>query len=173
MTKKATADEPEITSLGLVGYDYFARELGVRLSTIRTYANGSEKQRLANFPAPVTPPGSRQPLWKKEAADDFIAVRRAGSTTGKGRVKPVALTKAQRAALRDASEILGHEIQLDDRRAVRQAVYEELELPVLRTTKNEELPAVDTATIKKLYKQTGHVFLSHLLMFRGVEVPAL
>lgn len=164
-------NDPSTLDIGLVGYDYFAQELNVRPSTIRTYANGTDKQRLADFPQPVRLPGVRQPLFRKEDADTFIATRRAGSTTGKGRVKPTTLTEEQRAALVNAAEILGHEIKLDDRRAVRQAIYEELELPVLRTTQNEELPAVDTATIKKLHKQTQHAFLRQLLTYRGVDVP--
>ena len=97
------APQPEIADLGLVGYDYFAQELNVRLSTIRTYANGTEKQRLVDFPLPVTGPNSRQPLFRKDAADTFISNRRAGSATGKGRVKPAALTKTQRAALQAAA----------------------------------------------------------------------
>jgi len=168
MTKMTT--EPNIADLGLVGYDYFAEELNVRPSTIRTYANGTEKQRLVDFPLPVTGPNSRQPLFRKDAADTFINSRRAGSTTGKGRVKPATLTKTQRAALTDAAATLGHEIKLEDRRAVREAIYTELNLPVINTTKNEQLPAVDTATIKKLYKQTGHPFLQQLLTYRGIDV---
>ena len=170
MTTK-TNTEPEITDLGLVDYGYFARELNVRVSTVRTYANGPEKQRLGNFPEPATVVGNRTPLFRKDEADTFIATRRAGSTTGKGKVKTTTLTDDQRAALSSAAAILGHEIKLDDRRAVRQAIYEELELPVLHTTKNEELPAVDTATIKKLYKQTQHAFLGQLLTYRGIDTP--
>ena len=169
MTKMTT--KPNIADLGLVGYDYFAEELNVRPSTIRTYANGTEKQRLVDFPLPVTGPNSRQPLFRKDAADTFINNRRAGSTTGKGRVKPATLTKTQRAALTNAAASLGHEINLDNRRAVREAIYTELNLPVINTTKNEQLPAVDTATIKKLYKQTEHPFLSHLLTYRGIDIP--
>ncbi|KDA04532.1 hypothetical protein DC31_06415 [Microbacterium sp. CH12i] len=167
----AKTPQPEIADLGLVGYDYFAQELNVRPSTIRTYANGTEKQRLIDFPLPVTGPNSRQPLFRKEAADTFISNRRAGSTTGKGRVKPATLTKTQRTALQAAAATLGHEIKLDDRRAVREAIYGELDLPVITITKNEQLPAVDTPTIKKLYKQTEHPFLHHLLTYRGIDTP--
>jgi len=170
MTTK-TNTEPEITTLGLVDYGYFARELNVRVSTVRTYANGPERQRLDSFPEPATTVGNRTPLFRKDEADTFIATRRAGSTTGKGRLKTTTLTDAQRTALTNAAQLTGREIKLDDRRAVRQVIYEELELPVLRTTKKENLPSVDTATIKKLYKQTGHEFLRQLLTYRGVDVP--
>lgn len=160
----------QITDVELVGYDYFAKELDVQLRTIYAYASETNAQRLENFPRPITPAGYRQPLFTKTAADEFIQSRRAGSTTGKGRVKARPLTKAQRAAFPAAAGILGREVDLHDRRAVRAAIYEDLALPVLNTSEKEGLPAVDTATIKKLYKQTGHPFLHQLLIYRGVDV---
>ena len=160
----------QVTDVELVGYDYFAKELDVQLRTIYAYASETNAQRLDNFPRPVTPAGHRQPLFTKTAADEFIATRRAGSTTGKGRVKARPLEKAQLDALEEAARILGREIDLRDRRALRTAIYDQLGLPVLNTSEKEGLPAVDTATIKKLYKQTGHPFLQQLLTFRGLDV---
>lgn len=160
----------QITDVELVGYDYFAKELDVQLRTIYAYASETNAQRLESFPRPVTPAGHRQPLFTKTAADEFIATRRAGSTTGKGRVKARPLTQAQLDALEEASRILGREIDLRDRRALRTAIYDQLSLPVLNTSEKEGLPAVDTATIKKLHKQTGHPFLHQLLTFRGLDV---
>ena len=97
MTK--TNPVQQIAGAELVGYDYFAKELDVQLRTIYAYASETNAQRLENFPRPITPAGHRQPLFDKADADRFIAERRAGSTTGKGRVKARPLTKAQRAAV--------------------------------------------------------------------------
>lgn len=160
----------QITDVELVGYDYFAKELDVQLRTIYAYASETNAQRLENFPRPITPAGHRQPLFTKIAADEFIESRRAGSTTGKGRVKARPLTQAQVDALEEAARILGREIDLRDRRALRAAIYDQLALPVLNTSEKEGLPAVDTATIKKLHKQTGHPFLHQLLIYRGIDV---
>lgn len=163
----------QITDVELVGYDYFAKELDVQLRTIYAYASETNAQRLENFPRPITPAGHRQPLFTKTAADEFIESRRAGSTTGKGRVKARPLTQAQVDALEEAARILGREIDLRDRRALRAAIYDQLALPVLNTSEKEGLPAVDTATIKKLHKQTGHPFLYQLLTFRGLDVAPI
>ncbi len=160
----------QITDVELVGYDYFAKELDVQLRTIYAYASETNAQRLESFPRPITPAGHRQPLFEKTAADKFIAERRAGSTTGKGRVKAHPLTEAQRYAVPAAAQILGREIDLRDRVAVRSAIYDDLELPVIATSEKAQVPAIDTATIKKLYKQTGHPFLEQLLIFRGVDI---
>lgn len=163
---------PQIADVELVGYDYFAEELNVQVRTIRAYAAGTKAARLDYFPKPATPPGHRQPLFLKTDADEFIAARRgrSGAAYGRGRLKPAALTKKQRGARLEATKILGREIDLDDRRAVEGAVYDDLALPVLRTTKNEGRPSVNTTTIEKLYKQTGHPFLHQLLTYRGVDV---
>lgn len=162
----------QIAGAELVGYDYFAKELDVQLRTIYAYASETNAQRLENFPRPITPAGHRQPLFDKADADRFIAERRAGSTTGKGRVKARPLTKAQRAAVPAAAKILGREIDLRDRVALRAAIYDDLALPVIATSQKAQVPAVDTATIKKLYKQTEHPFLQQLLIYRGVDVAA-
>ncbi|MGC5172991.1 hypothetical protein ACLQ2Q_20320 [Microbacterium sp. DT81.1] len=163
----------QITDVELVGYDYFAKELDVQLRTIYAYASETNAQRLENFPRPITPAGHRQPLFTKTAADEFIESRRAGSTTGKGRVKARPLTQAEVDALEEAARILGREIDLRDRRALRAAIYDQLALPVLNTSEKEGLPAVDTVTIKKLHKQTGHPFLYQLLTFRGLDVAPI
>ena len=158
----------DITTVELVGYDYFAQELGVQLRTLYAYASEKNAQRLDDFPKPVTPKGHRQPLFTKADADAFLERRRAGSPTGKGRVRPAALSSDQRAAAIEATAILGREIDLENRNQLRQAIYDDLSLPVVRTTKESGLPSITTMTLKKLYKQTGHPFLQQLLIYRGI-----
>lgn len=158
--------------LDLVGYDYFAEQLGIRLGTVYSYASEKHALRLEYFPRPITPKGHRSPLFLKSDADAFIRLRQQGSTTGKGRVKPSSLTEQQRAAADAATVALGHEIDLEDRVAVRKAIYDELNLPVLTTTKAGR-PAITHAALKKLYKQTHHPFLYQVLTYRGIDIPQL
>jgi len=163
---------PQIADVELVGYDYFAEKLNVQQRTIRAYAAGTKAARLDYFPKPATPRGYRQPLFLKADADQFIAERRgrSGAAYGRGRLKPAALTKKQRAARSEAFSILGGPINLDDHRPVRSVIYLGLELPVLHTTKKGSLASVNTTTIEELYKQTGHPFLYQLLTYRGVNI---
>lgn len=57
----------------LVGYDYLAAGLGLKIETIRIY-----RSRHTNFPAPVNP-GQRSPLFDQAAADRYIAGRLKGA----------------------------------------------------------------------------------------------
>lgn len=167
-----TTERPlqDYTDVELVGYDYFAEQLSVGLRTIYAYASEKNAQRLEDFPRPVTPPKHRQPLFRRDQADEFIARRKAGSPTRKGRVKPTELTPEQQSATWDAGSILGHEINLEDRTQLREAIYGELKLPVLTTTKERGEPAITHAALKKLYKKTGHPFLFQVLTYRGITV---
>ena len=161
MTSKTTLDD-------LVGYSYFADKLHLQLKTIYAYANPNNQQHLPNFPSPVTPKGHRQPLFTREDADRFIRERRAGSPTGKGRVKPTSLTKQQREAATKATEILGREIDLESRSALREAIYDDLQLPVIHAAEKSKLPSVATETLRELAEQTKHPFLEQVLIYRGV-----
>lgn len=159
-------------SFDFVSYDYIARELNLRTSTVRMYARGPEKQRLSYFPKPVTPPEAVSPLFAKADADAFIARRRSGSPTGKGRVKPSNLTKQQKAAKAEARALLGRDIDLDRRADLRAAIYEDLALEAVDFTKNTGEPSVSTAALTALYELTGHSFVRNVLIYRGVDVDA-
>lgn len=62
-----------MASRKLVGYEYFAAGLGLKVETIRIY-----RSRQTNFPAPVNP-GQRSPLFDQAAADRYIAGRLKGA----------------------------------------------------------------------------------------------
>lgn len=166
----SNAEPMLLNGIEVVGYGYFAKALNVGLRTLYAYASETNAQRLANFPRPVTPADYRTPLFAKTDADRFIEERLAGSSSGKGRVKALPLTREQQDAASEAGKILGHGIDLHDREAVRSAIYDELKLPVSATTKETQLPSVNTATVKRLFKQTQHPFLRELLVYRGVNV---
>lgn len=57
-----------------VEYGYFAQQLGVTLQTVWGYAHNPRSR--PRFPTPVNP-AARYPLWHKDEADRYIALRRA------------------------------------------------------------------------------------------------
>ncbi|MGO1627498.1 MAG: hypothetical protein ACTHX2_01680 [Microbacterium sp.] len=82
----------ELTDTSLVGYDYFAEHLNVKLSTVHIYATAkSAPQRKPGFPEPVTHlpgrGGHPSPRFRKQDADRFIRERIAQATDRKGRLK--------------------------------------------------------------------------------------
>lgn len=66
----------------LVGYQYIADQLHLKVETVRQYARGKKPTagsgtapRDPSFPEPVNP-GKRPPLWRKADADAWVSARK-------------------------------------------------------------------------------------------------
>ena len=71
---------------------------------------------------------------------------------------------AKETARCSAFECLGREINLDSRRAVQEALFDQLELPATAPTSRG--PSVSTPALQSLLSMTGSPFVDHLLRYR-------
>lgn len=177
ISKYRAADAPEITPPAhlvidlnkTVGLDYIARELRISLKTARTYA-ADGPQRPEGFPTPVNNWVARaEPLYDHRDADVFIASRLASSAFRRGRLNAAGATRTALKAAAATAELLGHEINLDNRRQLQHALFSERGLPSTEETASG--PSVSTGALVALYKQHPDEVLQQVLIYRDVPLP--
>ena len=152
-----------------VDYPYIADRLRVSVKTAYVYGSPTSRRRLPGFPAPVTPPASRTPLFDRTAVDAFIAQRIAAAGRRRGRVRAAAVTDPAEATAEAAAAVLGRPVNLENRAQLREILFTELALPATRF--HGSGPSVTTAALRQLFATHPPPFLEQVLRYREATAP--
>lgn len=171
--RERTRDLPEpepfmVDGTDLVGREYFAERLGVTLDTVNLYAADDSSQGLSYFPRAITPRSHRTPLYRRDAADAFIARRLKESEGLRGRLRASAVTKEAKAVVAAASKRIGRPVDFESRVQLQTLLFTDLGLP--ETPMTARGPSVSTRALRELYKEHPNPILALVIQYRDLTV---